>query len=123
MKKREKWQLILAALYAEAIHCGNFAEVNSGTMEMEPGEFSWTLYMMQMRGLIEGCIFQPPRPDSPGNLMGVLRDNLLLTPQGFQMAEAALGRGTDTGRLHAVWDMLRDAGCSVMAEIIYGWIR
>lgn len=39
MKKREKWQLILAALYAEAIHCGNFAEVNSGTMEMGPGEF------------------------------------------------------------------------------------
>ena len=123
MKEREQWQLVLLALYAEAIHCGSFAEVTAGTMGISKSEFGWTLYLLQMRGLIAGCAFQPPRPNTPGNLMGVLRSNLTLTPQGFQSAEAMLeGDESTVGRLHAVWELLRDMGCGVMANIVYRWI-
>lgn len=123
MKEREPWQLVLLALYAEAVHCGSFAEVTAGTMDMPKGEFGWTLYILQMRGLIAGCVFQPPRPGTPGNLMGVLRSSLTLTPQGFQTAEAMLeGEESTAGRLHAVWVLLRDMGCGVMANIVYRWI-
>ena len=77
MPTREKWERVLLALYAEALSCGSFAEVTAKTMGMESGEFGWTLYALQMRGLIEGCRFQPPQPDSPGALMGVLRNALI----------------------------------------------
>ena len=92
-------------------------------MEMEPGEFGWTLYQLQMRGMIAGCKFQPPQPGAPGCLMGVLRDGLMLTPQGFQAAEAMLDRDSDAARLHAVWEILRDVGSGVMASIVYGWLN
>ena len=124
MPTREKWERVLLALYAEALSCGSFAEVTAKTMGMESGEFGWTLYALQMRGLIEGCRFQPPQPDSPGALMGVLSNALLLTPQGFQRAEALLaGRETAAARLHAVWELLRDTGCAVMASIVYSWLQ
>ena len=124
MQKREKWELVLLALYAEAIGCGSFAEVTARTMDIGGGEFGWTLYALQMRGLITGCRFQPPQPSSAGNLMGVLRDGLMLTPQGFQQAETLLsGRGTTAARLHAVWEILRDTGCAVMASVVYGWLQ
>lgn len=124
MREREKWQLVLLALYAEALHCGSFAEVTAGTMEIPKGEFGWTLYALQMRGLIAGCAFQPPRPNTPGNLMGVLRSHLALTPWGFQVAEGTLEQEDDdsVGRLHAIWEILRDAGCGIMANIVYRWI-
>ena len=123
MKKPEKWQLVLLALYAEAIHCGSFAEVTSRTMGMEPGEFGWTLYNLQMRGLIAGCTFQPPHPDTPGNVMGLIRDSLMLTPEGFRLAERLLGAGkTEDQALHGIWCVLRDAGCGVMANIVHGWL-
>lgn len=123
MKKLEKWQIVLLALYAEAIHCGSFAEVTSRTMGMTSGEFGWTLYSLQMRGLIAGCVFQPPHPDTPGNLMGLLRDNLMLTPEGFQTAERLLdAEKTADQMLHAIWCVLRDMGCGVMANIVYGWL-
>lgn len=149
MQKREKWELVLLALYAEAIGCGSFAEVTAKTMDMGGGEFGWTLYALQMRGLITGCRFQPPQPSSAGNLMGVLRDGLMLTPQGFQQAEALLdgalcsnfqfdrsgreatwnpggiptSRKTTAARLHAVWEILRDTGCAVMASVVYSWLQ
>lgn len=123
MRKYEKWELILLALYAEAIHCGSFAEVTAKTMDMASGEFGWMLYQLQMRGMIEGCRFQPPDPCAPGSLMGVLRDGLMLTPQGFQAAEAQLEKANSTARLHALWEILRDAGCGVMASIVYGWLQ
>ena len=124
MEKLEGWQLILLALYAEAIHCGSFAEVTAAAMGMPGNEFGWTLYHLQMRGLIEGCRFQPPHPGTPGNLMGTLRDNLMLTPQGFQTAEALLAdRRTTAERLHAVWATLRDVGVGVMANIVYAWLN
>lgn len=123
MQKREKWELILLALYAEAIHCGSFAEVTAKTMDMASGEFGWTLYQLQMRGMIEDCRFHPPDPCAPGNLMGVMRDGLMLTPQGFQAAEAQLGKANSTARLHALWEILRDTGCGVMASIVYGWLQ
>ena len=123
MRKREKWEMILLALYAEAIHCGSFAEVTAGTMDMTSGEFGWMLYQLQMRGMIEGCKFQPPNPCAPGCLMGVLRDGLMLTPLGFQTAEAWLGTTSPPACLHALWEILRDAGCGVMASVIYQWIQ
>lgn len=124
LKSTEKWQMVLLALYAEAIHCGSFAEVTAGTMEMESRTFGWTLYVLQMRGLIEGCRFQPPQPGEPGQLMGVLRDGLLLTPAGFQAAEAMLGEHQTTSeRLHAVWALLRDVGCGLMANVVYAWLN
>lgn len=123
MKRYEKWQLILLALYAEVIRCGSFAEVTASVMDMGRGEFGWTMYQLQMRGHISGCVFQPPHPGAPGNLMGMIRDDLLLTPQGFQAAEAMVNRDTDAGRLHAAWEIMRDVGCSVMASVIYGWLN
>lgn len=123
MRKREKWELILLALYGEAIHCGSFAEVTAKTMDMESGEFGWTLYQLQMRGMIEGCRFQPPNPCAPGGLMGVLRDGLMLTPQGFQTAEAWLGKTGCSASLHALWEILRDTGCGVMAAVVYQWLQ
>ena len=149
MRKREKWELILLALYAEAIHCGSFAEVTAGTMDMTSGEFGWMLYQLQNKvenpirfssrcatadgriedssaapgGMIEGCKFQPPNPCAPGCLMGVLRDGLMLTPLGFQTAEAWLGTTSLSACLRALWEILRDAGCGVMASVIYQWIQ
>lgn len=55
--------------------------------------------------------------------MGLLRRNLTLTPQGFQTAEAMLeGEESAIGQLRAVWTILRDMGCGVMANIVYRWI-
>lgn len=119
----DKWQSTLLALYAEAIHGGSFAEVTAGALNMEKGEFGWTLYQLQMRGMIEGCKFQPPEPGSAGNLMGVIRSGLLLTPKGFETAEAMTAEETDAGRLNRLWSALRDVGCGVMANIIYGWLN
>lgn len=123
MRELEKWELVLLALYGEAIHCGSFAEVTAKTMEMESGAFGWTLYALQMRGLISGCRFLPPHPDAPGKIIGVLREGLMLTPQGFQMAEARFGETSSAARLHRIWEILRDTGCGVMASIIYGWLQ
>lgn len=123
VNRTEKWELILLALYAEAIHCGSFAEVTAKTMEMGSGEFGWMLYQLQMRGLIEGCRFQPPSPAAPGCLMGVLRDGLMLTPQGFQTAEGMLRQDSAAARLRSVWTILRDAGCTLMASVVYGWLQ
>lgn len=123
MRKLEKWELILLALYGEAIHCGSFAEVTAKTMGMESGEFGWTLYVLQMRELVSGCRFLPPSPSTPNGLMGVLREGLMLTPQGFQTAEARLNGTGSIARLHGIWEILRDTGCGVMASIIYGWLQ
>lgn len=123
MRELEKWELVLLALYGEAIHCGSFAEVTAKTMGMESGVFGWTLYVLQMRGMIEGCRFLPPNPGAPDGLMSVLRDGLMLTPQGFQMAEARLGETNSAAILHRIWEILRDTGCGVMASILYGWLQ
>ena len=125
MRTMEGWEKALLALYAEAVRCGSFAEVNRTTLEMEKGEFGWTLYQLQMRGMIEGCTFQPPRPEGAGCIMGVIRDNLLLTPQGFAAAETLLtedARGRRDRTLTEIWTMLRDAGAGAMAAMIYSWI-
>ena len=39
VKARERWQLVLLALYAEAVSCGSFAEVTAGTMDIPRNEF------------------------------------------------------------------------------------
>lgn len=52
--------------------------------------------------------------------MGVLRHNLTMPPKGFQVAEAILeGEESAIGQLRAVWTILRDMGCGVMANIVY----
>lgn len=123
MRTLEGWEKALLALYAEALHCGSFAEVNRVSLGMEKCEFGWTLYLLQMRGLIEGCAFQPPKPDAAGRVMGVIRDGLLLTPRGFDMAEKMLKPGRAAEALHEIWLLLRDAGASVMAAMIYEWLE
>lgn len=123
MNRYEKWQLILLALYAEALRCGSFCEVTAKTMEMDGGVFGWTLYKLQMKGMIEGCRFIPPAPGRPGRTMEALRDGLLLTAEGFRAAEKMLGEGgAEAGQLRAAWEILRDAGCGIMAGIAYEWI-
>lgn len=119
MQNEEK---ILVALYAEAIHCGNFNEVNRTTMGMESREFGWALYILQMRGLIAGCAFQPPAPGSAENLMGVIRDALILTPEGFRRAEEHFCGSTER-KFHKIWGFLRDAGCQIFAEIVMRWME
>lgn len=125
----EKHDAVLLALYAQALHGGSFSEVTRVQMEMEPGEFAWALYILQMRGMIGGCVFQPPRPASKDKIMGVLRDDLLLTPDGFNRAEslAKTAAGNDSQLtsgilLQGVWNLLANVGCGLMASAIYSWI-
>ena len=119
----DNWQIVLLALYAEAIHGGSFAEVTAAALDMGKSDFGWTLYQLQMRGMIEGCRFQPPAPDSPGSVMGVIRGGLLLTPRGFETAEAMTEEQSDKGRLMKLWRLLRDVGCGAMANLIYSWLE
>lgn len=122
--KYEKWETLLMALYAEALRGGSFAEVTSASMGFSKSEFGWTLYQLQMRGLIEGCVFQPPNPDSPGSIMGVIRNRLLLTPKGFQKGDEMTADAERTDeKLMIVWRILRDVGCGIMANIVYSWIE
>lgn len=127
--KIEKHEAVLLALYAQALHSGAFAEVTRVQMEMDANEFAWALYILQMRGWICGCVFQPPNPSSKERIMGVLRDALMLTPEGFSHAEALAKAaiGTDVRlpsdmMLHGVWNLMTNIGCSMMASLIYSWI-
>ena len=123
MPKYEPWEAVLAALYAQAVHFGSFAEVTAASMEMEPRVFGWVLYILQMRGLIEGCVFQPPRPQDPQKLMGVMRDALALTPKGFDAAEALLpGAGRTWEQLREIASILAQAGSGAMAAIVQRWL-
>lgn len=117
-KTLDKWESVLLALYASAIGGRGFRDVDSKTMEMDSNEFGWTLYVLQMRGMIEGCKFQPARPGEKGQLLGVMRDNLLLTPKGFEKAEEMLTEQNDDGRLREARTILENVGCGIMANII-----
>ena len=124
----DKTDAVLLALYAGALHASGFADVTAHRMEMEKREFGWTLYILQMRGWIEGCVFQPPKPGSRDKLMGVLRDELTLTTVGFQRAEAlAKEANPEHGEtIHALLDgafrLLENIGCGLMANFIYQWL-
>ncbi len=125
----EKHEAVLLALYAQALHGGAFCEVTRVQMEMDANEFTWALYVLQMRGWVCGCAFQPPNPSAKERVMGVLRDALMLTPEGFSRAEALAraavgtdGHLTSGMMLHGVWNLLSNIGCGIMANVIYSWI-
>ena len=126
--KIEKADAILLALYAGALHGEGFSGVTAAAMETEKRDFGWALYVLQMRGWISGCVFQPPGPGDRERLMGVIRDNLQLTPEGFKRAEEmaaerAPAKGRATGLLlQGAFELLRDIGCGVMANTIYNWL-
>lgn len=124
----DKSDALLLALYAGTLHCTGFDDVTASRMEMEKREFGWTLYILQMRGWIAGCVFQPPKPGSKDKLMGVLRDGLMLTPEGFQHAEALAKEanpehgGTVAALLDGAFRALEGVGCGVMANFVFRWI-
>lgn len=123
MPKYESWEAVLSALYAQALHFGSFSEVTAASMEMEPRVFGWVLYILQMRGLIEGCVFQPPKPQDAQKLMGVMRDSLALTPKGFEAAEELLpGAGRTWEKLKGIAEILAQAGSTIMAAVITAWL-
>ena len=123
MQKPDTEEIILKALYAEAIHHGDFNEVTAQRLDMESRDFGWALYVLQMRGLIEGCKFQPPHPSTPGAVMGVIRRNLTLTAKGFEQVENDMGVGNTGERLEGLWRFFRDIGVSVFAEQIWAWMQ
>lgn len=123
MRKPNDEEIILKALYAEAIHHGDFNEVTAYKLDMDKREFGWSLYVLQLRGLIEGCKFQPPNPSSPKALMGVIRDNLALTAKGFEQVESGMSAGDTGAQLEMLWHFFRDIGVSVFAEQIWAWIQ
>ena len=114
----DKWETVLLALYASVVGGHGFNDVEHLSMGMTENEFGWTLYILQMRGMIEGCKFKPPRPDDKDHMMGVIRSGLLLTPKGFEKAEEMLQAQNDAGRLREVRDILLDVGSQVMANIV-----
>ena len=119
MKKQfDKWESVLLALYAGAVSGHGFSDVERLSMEMSENEFGWTLYILQMRGMTEGCRFQPPRPEDREHLMGVIRSGLMLTPKGFEKAEELLTAENDAGRLREMSDILLNIGCGVMANLV-----
>lgn len=117
-KQMDSWEKILLALYAGVISGHGFGDVDYLSMEMTKNEFGWTLYILQMRGLIEGCKFQPPRPDDKEHLIGVSRTGLLLTPKGFEKAEEMLTAENDAGRLREVRDAMINIGCGIIANVL-----
>lgn len=121
-KDLDDWEKTLLALYAGAVSGAGFNDVLAEELGIAPGKFGWVLYILQMRGLIEGCVFQPPHPGDQGQVMGVVRTGLMLTPRGFDRVEAMLEAQRDRGRLREVGRLLMDVGCSVMSDLIYGWM-
>ena len=119
----DNWKLMLLALYAGAVSGRGFNEVTAMEMELSEREFNWTLYVMQMRGVIEGCVFTPPRPRDKEQLMQVGRTELMLTPKGFEKVEAMLGAQSDGERLDEIRRLMGAAGKTEIARIIYNWIN
>lgn len=69
--------VVLLALYSEYTRDdGDFRRIGAEALEMKGNIFGWALYRLQTEGLIEGCKFQPPNPQSANQLIGVLRDGL-----------------------------------------------
>ncbi len=114
----DKWESVLIALYASALSGHGFNDVNAVSMGMQKGAFGWTLYILQMRGMIEGCKFQPPKQGEPDDRIGVARGALLLTPKGFEKAEEMLTEQSDSARLTEARSILANIGCGIMANII-----
>lgn len=108
----------MLALYGEAISAGNFCEVNKESMDMEARVFGWTLYVLQMEGYIQGCKFQPPTLTTPGDLMGVIRSGLTLTPEGFAEAKKLLSGNDTPSRLMEIIKILADAGAQGIAQYL-----
>ena len=119
----DNWELTLLALYAGAVSGMGFNDVTARWMEIPEQEFGWTLYIMQMRGVIEGCLFQPPRPGDPDQPMKVNRDALILTPKGFERAEAMLAAQSDGERLDEIYRLMKSFRRMEMAKIIYDRIN
>ena len=65
-KDLDDWEKTLLALYAGAVSGAGFNDVRAEELGIAPEKFGWVLYILQMRGLIEGCVFQPPHPGDQG---------------------------------------------------------
>ena len=119
---------MLEALYAFTLNGDGFDALTADRMGQTPQAFGWSLYVMQLRGWIAGCKFQPPAPGSPDKLMGVIRSGLTLTEAGFKEAEAlARERQPEHGRsikrlTEGAWLILKDIGCGIMANYVSRWI-
>lgn len=56
--------------------------------------------------------------------MGVLRDELVLTPKGFETEESRVAKHeASEAKLFALWRILRDTGCGIMTNILYDWLN
>lgn len=111
---------ILLALYAGVIHGSGFGDVYAGSMNVSKSEFNWSLYILQMRGLIEGCKFQPA--GLCGRELRTQREGLLLTPKGFEKVESELESACASERLHEIAKILSADEGTRMAETICRWL-
>lgn len=118
----DSWEITLIALYASAITGKGFYQVTEDRLPLRGPGLNWTLYILQMRGMIEGCEFEPPTPGDKDQIMSVERRGMLLTPKGFETAEGMLNQDCDSERLHKAHELLRLARCPQMAELVYSWL-
>lgn len=115
---------LLVALYGGVMGFDGYDSITAERMEMDKLEFGWSLYILQLRGMITGCVFQPPRPGRKEKLMGVIRDNLALTPEGFRRAEELAKEAhpehwtTRSALAEGIKTILVNVGCGVMANYV-----
>lgn len=113
----EIWQYILLALYTCPLMYRGFGDVETVVMEMDPNTFDWSLYILQMRGLISGCDFDPDVPEGYRTIK-VNREKLLLTPEGFMKAEGMLEAKTSGEQLEEIKKILTESGFNRYAKDI-----
>jgi hypothetical protein len=115
MRKLDPEEIILKMLYAEAIRHGAFYHVTAKSLGIERGEFGKALWVLQMRGLIEGCQFSQE---------GVMedRDGLLLTAKGFEKIESTLGSTNNYECLERLREYFNDNGEHELADRIAEWL-
>ena len=118
MQKPDTEEIILKALYAEALMHGDFNEVTCSYLCVEHRDFCWALYVLQMRGLIEGCVFH-----ALGGGMDADRQALRLTPRGFEKIESDDETDDAYGRLKSLHQFFRAGGVSRAAERIARWMQ
>ena len=118
----DNWELTLITLFACAVKGKGFYEVTADRLPLKGPGLNWTLYILQMRCMIEGCRFEPPSPGDKDSIIPVERRGLMLTPKGFETAEALLGQDSDSERLHKAHKLLSLAKCYEMADLVYNWL-
>lgn len=119
MKLDNKEKVLLALYGMYNMDEPDFAQVNFRTMEMPLNAFNWALMKLQTEGLINGVHWLPPSESRPEKLLAILRDRLMLTREGVELADELLNtRGArQAEKLQKLYDFFKDVALPVAAII------